>query len=166
MHDEGEDQLPAWVDVLQRGPIAVTEHTSEEDLAVEMAERLDALLRSHNGLRPTAEGWRQLALELALKYEPLFTIETPVDRDSMGGRPVGMGNFLLRSRMKAEMRKGASQAEAARRIEKESKGETSFKTANNSLSRKGQAPDFMRRWTHEWKAQRAILAAAKNLSQE
>jgi hypothetical protein len=166
MSDDEEDHLPAWAEVLGRGPMPVTEHTDEEELAAEMAERLDALLRSHNGLEPTADGWRQLALELALKYEPLFKIETPEDRESLGGRPVGMGNFILRSRMKAEMRKGKTQAEAARTIEKETKGQIPFKTANNVLSRKAQAPDFMRRWAFEWKADRAIRAAAEKLSQQ
>lgn len=166
MLDDEEDHLPAWVEVLGRGPIRVDEHTDEGELAEEMAERLDALLRSHNGLEPTADGWRQLALELALKYEPLFQIKTPEDRESLGGRPVGMGNFILRSRMKAEMRKGKNQAEAARTIAKESKGKITFKTANSALSRKAPAPDFMRLWPYKWKAERAIRVAAKKLSQE
>lgn len=166
MADDEEDHLPAWAEVLGRGPMPVTEHTDEEELVAEMAERLDALLRSHNGLEPTADGWRQLALELALKYEPLFKIETPEDRESLGGRPVGMGNFILRSRMKAEMRKGKTQAEAARTIEKETKGKITFKTANNVLTRKAQAPDFIRRMPYESKAARAIRVAAEKLSQQ
>ncbi|MBB3978895.1 hypothetical protein GGQ64_004130 [Rhizobium azooxidifex] len=166
MANDGEDHLPEWVEVLGRGPIRVTELTDENELATEMGERLDALLKSHNGLEPNATGWRQLALELALKYDPLFRIDTPDDRSNTGGRPVGMGNFMLRSRMKANMRGGQSQAEAARTISKQSKGEISFKTANNALSRKGQAPDFMRRWPHEWKADRAMRLAAAKLSQE
>jgi len=166
MSEEDDDHLPAWTEALGRGPIPVTEHTNEDELAEEMAVRLDALLRSLNGLGPTAAGWRELALELALRYEPLFKIETPVDRESLGGRPVGWQNFTLRSHMKAEMRKGKSQAEAARTIAKASKGKISFKTANNALSRKSQAPDSIRRWTYEWKAARAIRAAADKLSQE
>lgn len=164
--DEEEDRLPAWVEVLGRPPIAVTEHTNEAELVEEMAERLDALLRSYNGLEPTAQGWRQLALELALKHDPLFRIETPVDRESLGGRPVGMGNFILRSRMKAEMRKGRTQSEAARVVERESRGQITKKTALNSLSRKAPAADEMRRLPYAWKAERAIQMAAKKLSQE
>lgn len=164
-HDE-EDYLPAWAEVLGRGPMAVTEHTDEGELAEEMAERLDALLRSLNGLGPTAEGWRELALELALRYDPLFRIETPEDRESLGGRPVGVANFALRSRMKAEMRKGKTQSEAARTIARESKGKIAFKTANNVLTRKAQAPDFIRRMPYESKAARAIRVAAEKLSQQ
>jgi hypothetical protein len=165
-NDDQEDTLPGWAEVLGRGPMEVTEHTDEEKLEAEMVERLDALFRSHNGLEPTADGWRQLALELALKYEPLFKIETPEDRSSLGGRPVGMGNFILRSKVKAEIRKGKSQAEAARTVAKNSGGGISFKTANNVLSRKAQASDGMRRLPHEWKADRAMRRAAEKLSQE
>ncbi|MBB4065478.1 hypothetical protein [Gellertiella hungarica] len=160
------EEDPEWVEVLGRPPMAVTEHTDETVLAGEMAERLDALLRAHNGLEPNAEGWRQLALELALKHEPLFKIETPVDRDSVGGRPVGMGNFILRSRMKSEMRQAKTQSEAARTIERQSKGEISKKTALNSLSRKAPVADEIRRLPFEWKAERAIQMAARKLSRE
>jgi hypothetical protein len=79
---------------------------------------------------------------------------------------VGIGNFTLRSRMKAEMRRGKTQAAAARTIEKETRGKISFKTASNALSRESQSPDFMRRWSYEWKAARAIKAAAEKLSQQ
>jgi hypothetical protein len=165
MKDDYDESLPEWVEVLQRGPIRIMDETSVEGLVDEMAERLEALLRSYNGLEPTAEGWRQLALELALKYDPAFKIETPVDRESIGGRPVGMSGFILRSRMKSEMRKGKSQAEAARSIAKQSKGKIAAKTATNSLSRKAEAPDFMRRAPYEWKADSAMRAAARKLSQ-
>lgn len=166
MAENPDDYSPEWVAILARGPMRVTEYTSEEELATEMAERLDALFRSHNGLEPNAEGWRQLALELALKYEPLFSIDTPDDRKNLGGRPVGIGNFSLRSQMKAEMRKGKSQAEAARAVSKASKGNISAKTANNVMSGNAQAPDLMRRWPHEWKAARAMQMAAHKLSQD
>ena len=167
--DDDADYMPEWVEVLGRAPIAVADGTTEDELAAEMAERLSALLKSENGLEPTAEGWRQLALKLALKYEPAFQIETPEDRtgdSGMGGRPVGMGNFVLRSRMKAQIRTGKTQAEAARAVAKESKGRITFKTANNALSRKSQAPDSLRRAPFEWKAERAMRAAAAKLSQE
>lgn len=163
---DSDDQLPEWLNVLSRPPIRIADDTRTEDVADEMAERLSALLQSHNGLYPDAAGWRQLALELALKYDPLFRIETPVDRESLGGRPVGFGNFILRSQMKAKMREGKTQAEAARAVARESKGRISAKTATNALSRKGQAPDSMRRLKYEWKADNAMRLAAKKLSQE
>lgn len=161
-----EYPVPGWVGVLQRGPIRVMDDTSPESLANEMAERLEALLQSHNGLEPTAEGWRQLALELALKYDPAFELETPVDRKSIGGRPVGMGGFILRSQMKSEMRKGKNQSEAARVIARQSKGKITAKTAAQALSRNAPAPDFMRRAPYEWRADNAMRAAARKLSQE
>ncbi|MDX8517953.1 hypothetical protein [Mesorhizobium dulcispinae] len=162
-----DESLPHWVDVLGRGPMAVDEGTSDDELAAEMAERLQALLASHNGLEPTADGWRQLALELALKHEPAFQIETPVDRNGrsgIGGRPVGWQTFVLRSLMRAEMRKGANQKEAARKVAR-STGKAAG-TLNNVLSRRAQAPDSMRRAPFEWKAERAAKLAARKLSQE
>lgn len=165
MHD-GEDRVPDYVEVLSRGPIRIMDDTPIDALADEMAKRLQALLDSHNGLEPTADGWRQLALELALKYDPAFKVETPVDRESIGGRPVGLGAFILRSRMKAEMRDGKTQAEAARSIAKKSKGKVAAKTAQNALSRRAEAPDSMRRAPYEWKADNAMRIAARKLSQE
>lgn len=162
-----DENLPQWVEVLSRAPMPVGDGISDEDLAAEMAERLKALLASHNGLEPTAEGWRQLALELALQHEPAFQIETPVDRtgrSGIGGRPVGWQTFTLRSLMRAEMRKGASQKEAARKVARRT-GKAAG-TLNNVLSRKAQAPDSMRRAPFEWKAERAATLAARKLSQE
>jgi hypothetical protein len=166
-HPDEDDRLPVWVEVLGRGPIAVTDETSDDELAVEMAERLAALLESHNGIKPTAEGWRHLALELALRYEPAFQIETPVDRtgrSGIGGRPVGWQTFMLRSMMRAEMRKGVSQKEAARKVARRTG--KAVGTVNNVLSRRGNAPDTMRRAPFEWKAERAARIAARKLSQE
>ncbi|WP_438749175.1 hypothetical protein [Pararhizobium sp. O133] len=166
---EKEQDSNAWREPLGRPPIAVTQDTTEDELAAEMAERLSALLQDHNGLEPTPKGWRQLALELALEYVPAFKIETPVDRtgpSGLGGRPVGLDNFILRSRMKDEIRQGKSPAEAARTINKESGGKIAVKTAQNALTRASQPPDFLRRRGYQWKAFRAIQAAADKLSQQ
>jgi hypothetical protein len=165
--DSGDGYLPEWIEVLGRGPIAVDDGTTEEGLVAEMTERLAALLASHNGLEPTAEGWRQLALELALKYEPAFCIETPVDRtgrSGIGGRPVGWQTFTLRSLMRAEMRKGLNQKDAARKVARRTG--KAVGTLNNIFSRKAPAPDSMRRARFEWKAERAAASAARRLSQE
>lgn len=92
-----------WIaETLSTPPLRVDDATTSESLQGELAERLRALLASHNGLEPTAEGWRALALALALEHEPAFQIETPVDRSTLGGRPVGLNDFMLRSMLKAE----------------------------------------------------------------
>jgi hypothetical protein len=73
--DEVEhDDLPAWAKPLDSGPINVDETTTDEALTAALQERLAALLRLYN-CEPTPDGWRALALRLALDHE-------------IGGRPV------------------------------------------------------------------------------
>lgn len=162
-HDK--DDVPEAVEALSREPLWVLDATTADDLVDEMADRLAALLTAHN-LDANAEGWFQLALELALKHEPAFQIKTVADRTDRGGRPVGWGGFVLRSRMKQKMRDGLNQAAAAKAIQKETRGGISAKTAENAMSRKGPPPDEMRRWKYEWTAADALQKAARKLSQE
>ncbi len=154
-------------DTLMRDPIAVNDDTDPTDLALEMEARLSALLASHNGLAPDAEGWRDLALALAMEYHPAFRIETPVDRvgrSGIGGRPGGWSTFVLRSKMKAEMGKGLTKAAAAKVVSRNLG--IAVGTAKNAFTRKSQAPDSLRRMKYEIKALGAIKRAATNLSQE
>ena len=128
-----------WIaETLSRPPLRIADDTSPESLQTELGERLEALLASHNGLEPTAEGWRALALALALKHEPAFQIETPVDRSSLGGRPVGLGDFILRSMLKSEMRKGNSQSQAAKTVAR--RVDQKAGTLNNLFSRRPAIP--------------------------
>jgi hypothetical protein len=157
--------VTVWIaETLSRPPLRVGDDTSAEALQSELSERLEALLASHNGLEPTAEGWRALALELALRHEPAFQIETPVDRASIGGRPVGLGDFILRSMLKAEVRKGNSQSQAskivARRVDQKAR------TLNNLFSRKATTSDSMRREKYELTAKKALQKAAAFISQK
>ncbi|QPC93527.1 hypothetical protein [Mesorhizobium sp. INR15] len=169
MADDPEDYLPAWVEVLGRPPIQIGPQTLPEDILPEVAERLEALLSSRNGLKPTIEGWRQLAIELALEYEPAFQIETPVDRNGrsgIGGRPSGWSNWSQRSLMKQELRNspGISNREAARRVSKRTgHKEGSLK---NVLSIPASPPDAMRVLPYKIIATRATEKAARELSQE
>lgn len=162
------NQLPWWAEMLARPPIRIKDDTSEEELSHQLAERLEALLESRNGLTPTPDGWRDLALALALEYVPAFQIETPADRTGRSGRmgrPVGFKTFALRSRMNQEMQSGLSQAQAAKKIERLSKGGTKAKTAQNAMSRSAN-PDLLKRLRYESAASRAALAAARKLSRQ
>lgn len=159
--------MAEWIDeALSRDPIPVSDDTDDCVIALELEERLRALLGA-NQCEPTEIGWRELALKLALRHEPAFRLETPADRtgpSGLGGRPVGWGTFALRSRMKAEMRKGATQKEAAKIVSRRTG--IAIGTANNVLARKSPAPDVLRRARFEWKAERAMKLAADKLSQE
>ncbi|MET3997250.1 hypothetical protein ABID65_008930 [Bradyrhizobium sp. S3.9.2] len=160
--DDGFDPVG---EALSRSPIRVDDSTTPESLELELQERLDALLAHHNGLEPTLEGWRDLALALALRYEPAFQIETPVDRDSMGGRPAGWAGFTIRSATKAELRRGAKSQRAAAKVVAERFG-LSLSRVQNIMSDPPSPPDVLRRRKYELVVEKACGMAAKKVSRE
>lgn len=169
MADDQDDALPWYIEVLGRPPIRIMSDTKAEDLVSEMTERLEALMAAHIGVEPTADGWRQLAIELALEHEPAFRIETPVDRlgkSGAGGRPSGWRNFMDRTAMKQELRNnpGISNREAARRIAKRTGRKES--TLKDVLSKPASPPDAMRILPYKITRDRAAEMAAKYMSQE
>ncbi|MFC6486943.1 hypothetical protein [Nitratireductor sp. GCM10026969] len=151
-------------EVLSRPPIRIDDSTTADSIVAEFAERLEALLAAHNGLEATADGWRDLALALALEYEPAFQIETPADRESLGGRPAGWSSFILRSSMKAEMRAGNTLSQAAKIVSK--KLGVTEGTARNAFSRKSSAPDSLKRQPYEIKAEKAIHSASQDITKD
>ncbi|PRH85349.1 hypothetical protein C5L14_23195 [Labrys okinawensis] len=162
-----DDELDWRAEVLSRAPMQVSDETTPESLVDEMTERLSALMASCNGVYPTEEGWRQLAIELALRYHPAFKIETPADRtgrSGKGGKPVGFENFAVRSAMKNQIGKGLTRTEAAKIVAK--MFGIAPGTARNSLTRKAPPPDFLARQPYEIKAENALLLAAKMLAQK
>lgn len=133
-------------------------------LTEEFGERLKALLAIHQ-CEPTAEGWRSLALALAREYEPAFQIETGQERagkDGKAGRPAGR-TFLLRSAMKAEMRRTGGTAKAAAEVVSKKFG-VSVSHAQNVMSRKAVKPDFLAGAKEKWKVDRALKAAAEAIT--
>ena len=85
-----DDDLPWCLEVLQGGPIILDENTSQEELTGALEERLDALLECYF-CEATAEGWKDLALKLALEHcsggVRAMEVRTPVDRNPVG-RPL------------------------------------------------------------------------------
>ncbi|MFD2675988.1 hypothetical protein [Camelimonas lactis] len=164
MTDDDHDPN-VWIhETLDRPPLRIDDHTDAPALAAELRERLEALLAAHM-LEPTPDGWRDLALALAAKHEPAFQIETPVDRESLGGRPAGWSRFVNRSRMKSAMRAGLNQKQAAQQIHRETP-DVSASTAQNAMSGAKRIPDQMARWQYERILDRAFHAAAKALSRK
>ncbi len=169
MAADRDDDMPWYIEVLGRPPIKIMSDTKPEDLVEEMADRIEALMTAHNGLHPTADGWRQLAIELALLHEPAFQMETPVDRtgkSGAGGRPSGWRNFSARSAMKQELRNnpGISNREAARRVAKRTGWNES--TLKDVLSKPASPPDAMRILPYKIVRERAAEMAARYVSQE
>jgi hypothetical protein len=163
--------MSEWIiEVLSRPPLRIDDNADPAALEMELRERLEALLASHM-LEPTADGWRDLALTLALEHDPLFSIETPVDRSSLGGRPPGLSAFILRSVMTQEIRaqeasgpRRGAQARAAKKVA--AKMGVSPGTAANAMSRKPTPSDNARRAPYLRKAEAALKAAANRLSSQ
>jgi hypothetical protein len=80
--DNPEEEL-AWI--LSQPPIDMRDVTGEK-LIQEYEKRLSALLES-TGNEPTAEGWRDLALHLAVRYERALQVITSADPLPGSGRP-------------------------------------------------------------------------------
>jgi hypothetical protein len=98
--------VPEWANVFDEDPLELNEKTDIEAFVASLERRLDALLQLH-GCSPTPDGWRTLALKLALGFtlngknlknkNPLKII-TPKTRERKGsGRPKGpMSEFWIK----------------------------------------------------------------------
>ncbi|APG09884.1 hypothetical protein BKD09_16250 [Bradyrhizobium japonicum] len=165
MDDEGFEPI---ADTLACPPIQIDDRTTPDSIEAELRERLEALLASHNGLEPTLEGWRDLALALALRHEPAFQIETPADRmgrSGIGGRPAGWTGFTVRSAVKAELRRGAKSQRVAAKVVAERFG-LSLSRVQNIMSERPSPPDVLRRRKYELVVEKACAMAAKKVSRE
>jgi|GEM_PF-6170221 len=158
-----------WLEeVMSRKSMVIDDHTNVDDITKEMSERLEALLTVYNGCEANEDGWRRLAVQLALEFHPLFKVQTPADRDQQGGKPVGMENFIRRSMMNAELKKGGSQRAAAKKVSKRLEGsdglEASPKRLENLMSAKSAPPDEWAVIPYKIKAEKAAISAAEGLS--
>lgn len=158
--------MSEWLDeVMSREPMTINDDTDMDELTDEMSERLEAVMATYNGCEPTLDGWRKLAMAIALDYHPLFKIVTPVDlKHKKGGAKVGFENVARKSAMKAEMKDGATQRQVAEKLAK--KFNVTAKTLENLMKRKAPSPDVMTRTTYVLKAERALEQASIEQSQK
>lgn len=157
-------------DVLARPPIRIDDSTVATDLVPEMQDRLEALMESY-GCDGTDEGWRKLAISLALRHEAAFKVETPVDRtgrSGKGGAPIGMQRFRIRSEVAKERKAGVSkrkagvsEREAARRVA-ERLGMNEH-TVRSALGGGPSGSDEMRRYNYLIVAEAALVRAAERV---
>jgi hypothetical protein len=118
MHEKGD--FDTWlVSILKRPPIDL-QSISDSDLEDELEERIGALL-SFYGCEATAEGWRGLALKLALKHEPMLKIITPADRVPGAGGREPEETFRYLFMLNNARKKYKSNAETAKGIHRELK---------------------------------------------
>lgn len=162
MDDDDYDPNEWIYETLSRTAIVVNETTDQTWLDSEVRDRLEALLAVYN-VDPTPDGWRNFAIDLALKHEPVLQIVTPVDRpEGKGGRPVTLHKFIQKSQVKIRMRKGMTQAEAIRSVAKDHGMKP--KTLSNVMAEPTPLPVEMTRKKYEWRMEGAAVRAAKDLS--
>jgi hypothetical protein len=174
MHEE-DDEIPWCARVLERPPIDI-EAMPDADLETELAERLTALLEAYR-CEATPEGWRTLAIKLALEHERGLKIITPVDRKPrQGGRETETESWTHLLMLNQERKKCRTNAEAAKAVHKmlggKRRGAPSIRRLQNILSEaksgRFRHPRWMQRWTWEWRIDDAIakvvdrIPAAKN----
>jgi hypothetical protein len=97
-----DDELPAWIKILERGSLNVDRLTPAR-LKSEFEARIPALLESY-GADNTLDGWRDVAIQLAITYHPALTIKTNF-RKAKSNRPVEAGPWLHRQAVLSRKRK-------------------------------------------------------------
>jgi hypothetical protein len=97
-----DDELPTWIKILERGPLNV-DRLSPAKLKSEFEVRIPALLESF-GAENTLDGWRDVALQLAINYHPALTIKKNVVT-SGPGRTTENGPWLNRQAVLSRKRK-------------------------------------------------------------
>lgn len=168
--EDDDPDTPEWLKPLNRTAITVMKETTTSDISKEMEERLEAALRAYDH---DSGGWREVALQLLLQYNPAFQIRTPVDRLEVDGKLFsGAERSIMRWGLYGSMktltkRKGMSAAAAARELHKKNP-EYSVGYLQNLLrdGEKGDIPPprFMQRWKYEKVARDALDAAADKLA--
>jgi len=122
-----DDELPPWIKILERGPLNVDRLTPER-LKSEFEARIPALLESY-GADNTLDGWRDVAIKLAITYHPALIVKRTLPK-AKSNRPVEAGPWLNRQALlsrKRQLEANAKQqglstrvaAEAARQVHQE-----------------------------------------------
>jgi hypothetical protein len=123
-----DEELPAWISILEQGPLDC-DQLNQAKLKSEFEIRIPALLESY-GADNALDGWRDVAIQLAIKYHPALMVQKK-PKIPVSGRPVedarwGMRQAVLSRRRKLQREaaaKGLKQtrldAESARQINRE-----------------------------------------------
>ena len=164
MSDDYEE-VPECARVLDLPPIDMRD-VRDDALTDEYEKRLSALLEA-NGLDATPEGWRLLAIKLAIRYESALKVITSADPLPGSGRPTNqVRKWILRSEMSVFSRKVGSVAAAAKLVKKKwakHKDIPSPKTLQNLAAEDQVFPQEWRRVDFLDEAERAAERAAKRL---
>ena len=97
-----EEERLASVARLERPPIDL-KRMSKERVEDELGQRLQALLDYH-GLDADADGWRELAINLAIEFHPAFKVKAR-QRLPVSGRPIKSLRWYWRQQVLSRARK-------------------------------------------------------------
>jgi hypothetical protein len=108
--DDNEADLPAWVKILDpyQRPID-TNKLNKDDLTAEFQRRFVALLQKSDSSN-SLEGWRDVAVDLALEFHPAFKIKER-KKNTVSGRPVTPFQWLIKNAFLSRKRKLEREAE-------------------------------------------------------
>lgn len=106
--DGKELSLPDWAEVLDPNQKLLT---TKDNLVWEFEKRLVALLEKH-GATNSLEGWRDVAVSLAVEFHPAFQVEKH-DRLPVSGRPISRTRWMFRNAFLSRKRKLEREAEDA-----------------------------------------------------
>jgi hypothetical protein len=168
--NESDEIMPEWARPLFAGPITFDENTPPGDLAAALEERLEGLLSLYN-VEPTPEGWKTLALRLALDHaiagKKVMEVRTPVDHDSSGpGRPPEPQQWAWIAAISQALSKqpGLSVKDAATRVKRSHKTAPSVARLQNLFAEARNRPrSLLPRLPWEAKIFDALAQAAVRL---
>jgi hypothetical protein len=108
--DDNEADLPGWVAVLdpRQRPID-TKQLNKDQLVAEFEKRFVALLQKSDSVN-SLEGWRDVAVDLAVEFHPAFKIKE-LKLLPVSGRPVTPFQWLIKNAFLSRKRKLAQEAE-------------------------------------------------------
>lgn len=109
--DGNELPRPNWVEVLDPKQKQLS---LKDDLVQEFEKRLLALLEK-NGATNSLEGWRDVAVNLALELHPAFQIVEKHELLPVSGRPISSARWMFRNAFFSRKRKLERQEEEAAR---------------------------------------------------
>jgi hypothetical protein len=110
-HSDDEVDLPDWVAVLDPGQRPLDSKTfNKDELTAEFEKRFVALLQK-SGSENSLDGWRDVAIDLALEFHPAFKIKQ-TNALPVSGRPVTSFRWLMKTAFLSRKRKLEREAES------------------------------------------------------
>jgi hypothetical protein len=105
------EEVPECARILSRPPIDIR-FIEDEDLFQEFRTRIAALLEA-NMVEAGGNGWRELAIKLAMAHEPAFQVITKVDSMPGSGRPQDASRWGIIADLKNKIKRAQAAANQA-----------------------------------------------------